>query len=69
MVECVLAAQSLLRIMLTSCFSVYTATLASSIVLMMDLFHAIDTDLSEDAIKDVRGFRSHPSSLADAWLS
>lgn len=32
----------------------YTGTLASSIVLMMDLFHAIDHDRPADEIKDVR---------------
>lgn len=32
----------------------YTGTLASSIVLMMDLFHAIDHDRPEQEIKEVR---------------
>lgn len=34
--------------------AVYTGTLASSIVLMMDLFHAIDHDRPEQEIKEVR---------------
>lgn len=37
----------------TSC-TVYTGTLASSIVLMMDIFHAIDHDQPESQIREVR---------------
>lgn len=34
----------------------YTGTLASSLVLLMDLFHAIDTDESEASIREVSRF-------------
>ncbi|GAA5995967.1 uncharacterized protein JCM10292_004861 [Rhodotorula paludigena] len=49
----------------TSRWWMYTGTLASSIVLMMDLFHAIDHDRPADEIKDKRDVLSKARTIFD----
>ncbi|BGO94376.1 hypothetical protein NBRC10512v2_006488 [Rhodotorula toruloides] len=59
-VKCIEAAQKLIEnnydmlALETSRWWMYTGTLASAIVLMMDVFHAIDNDLSDSEIKQRR---------------
>lgn len=48
-----IATTAFIRVLTLSNALAYTGTLASSLVLLMDLFHAIDTDEADSSIKEV----------------